>query len=185
MQTKQVLWTVVLLLSTVLTACSAGDVAPTPTEEVAQPVDTQAAPTALGEPVIIADGPPCLSPSLGVTLVMPSPEWDCSAANDNWLKLTSSLFEVNISNLGRGPFCNSSMDNSCQTTSFYATDNIDLQLYVAGGQAREIFGLAQFPDSDISVWVAITWQDMATHSLTEAERTEIERLVSSLSLLNP
>ena len=138
-----------------------------------------------GEPVIITDGPPCLSTGLGIVLTMPDPVWNCEPLNDRWLKLTSPLFEVNISNLGRGPFCFPDVDSSCETAPFFSNQIMDLQLFTSGGQAREIFGLAQFPDSEINVWVAITWQDMAAHPLTDAEVMEIELLVSTLNLLDP
>jgi hypothetical protein len=185
MPTKPVLRTIILFLSVILAACGELSVTTTEQDQASPPTEEQAAPTTMGDPVVIADGPPCTSPTLGIELLLPSPEWDCTATNDQWLKLTSPLFEVNISNLGRGPFCNSSLDDTCQTTLFYSTDIINLQLYTSGGQAREVFGLAEFPNSEVGVWVAITWQDMANHSLTDTEQMEITRLVSSLDLLNP
>jgi hypothetical protein len=114
-----------------------------------------------GEPVLSADGVPCLNTGLGIELTMPDAGWNCEPLNDRWLKLTSPLFEVNISNLGRGPFCFPDMDSSCETTPFLSNQILDLQLYTSGGQPREIF------------------------ALTDAEVMEIEKLVSTLNLLDP
>lgn len=186
MQTKRWLWALVALFMVALTACQPNEPQTTPTEELNQPNEPPVAATEIEADVPDSpEGLPCVNPSLGIELVMPGPEWACEATNDLWLKLTSPLFEVNISNLGRGPFCNPSLDDSCQITPFYENDVVDLQLYSSEGQPREIFGLAEFSDPQASVWVAITWQDMPNHALSEDESHEIQSLVSSLSLLNP
>jgi hypothetical protein len=185
MQTKSMLWASAVLLMAALTACTTGESLPTLTAEPTQPTTAQDLPVETEDPVIVTEEIPCLSPTLGIELTLPSPEWECEVTNARWLKLASPIFEVNISNLGRGPFCNPGLDDSCQITPFYENEVVDLQLYTAGGQPREIFGLAEFSDPQTSVWVAITWQDMANHALTEDEITEIQRLVSSLSLLSP
>lgn len=170
----------ILFILIVITACGSNP----GTETIDLALTPTTAPTQESAPVVVSDGPPCPSPTLGITLTMPSAAWNCEPLNDLWLKLTSPLFEVNISNLGRGPFCNPDLDHTCDITPFFANDIVNLQLYHSEGQAREIFGLAQFPDTQVSVWVAITWQDMATYVLTDSERSEIQNLVSTLSLLN-
>jgi hypothetical protein len=185
MYTKRSLRVVFVLILATLAACTTREAAPTPTEEMIQPTEPQESPTEteIDDPAANPEGVPCLSQTLGLQLIMPGPDWVCEVTNDSWLKLTSPLFEVNISNLGRGPFCNPGLDDSCQMTPFYANDVVNLQLFTAEDQPREIFGPAEFSDPQASVWVAITWQDMANHSLTEAEVSEIQQLVSSLSLL--
>ncbi|MGD8603605.1 MAG: hypothetical protein PVF49_03435 [Anaerolineales bacterium] len=177
------LWILAALFILMLTACQPNQTQSAPTEEIAQPTEPQIVPTESEEPDLADQEQPCLNPTLGIELTLPSSAWTCEATNDLWLKLTSPVFEVNISNLGRGPFCNPSLDDSCQITPFFDNDIVDLQLYTAGGQPREIFGLAEFSDPEASVWVAITWQDMANHELSEDEITQIQQLVSSISLL--
>jgi hypothetical protein len=173
-----------ILILIVLSAC--GTATPTETNNLEDTPTSQAQSTTIteSEPDISPDGTACSSPTLGITLTIPGPAWNCEPVNESWLKLTSPLFEVNISNLGRGPFCFPDMDSSCQSTAFFSNEVVDLQLYSSGGQAREIFGLAEFPDSEASVWVAITWQDMAIYALSEADLSEIIQLIATLELLH-
>lgn len=174
----------IVLILFLLSACGPGsvteifDLTETPTNQP-QPEFTPQE-----ETTITPAGLPCSNSTLGVTLTMPNSSWNCETPNEQWLTLTSPLFDINISSLGRGPFCYPGMDG-CESMAYLTTDIMVMQLYTIDGQPRELFGLAQLPNGDIGVWVSVKWQDMATHPLTGDEMSELIDLVSSLTLTTP
>jgi|SRR3989344_871692 len=136
----------------------------------------------------------CSNNVLRVALGIPA-AWNCKSTEDEgagWINLTSSLFTIDMSNLGRGPWCSNIMmgsdppqpDPSCVISDYYTNSNIglNLQLYKYNGENKEIFGTYKntIPDFDGLPWVSIKWQNMETRDLTATEKAELIQVVDSI-----
>lgn len=131
----------------------------------------------------------CSNSDLKVSLSIPS-NWVCNSTETpgaGWIKITSNLFEINMSALGRGAFCDPGSNdptsprydpaNACQTTDFYTTKGASVKLYKLNGQNKEIFGLL---GNAPGVWISIKWQNMETTDLTSDQKNQIINTINSI-----
>ncbi len=147
-------------------------------------------------PIAAQNTKTCSNNYLRVALDIPA-AWNCKSTEDEgagWINLTSSLFIIELSNLGRGPWCSNIMmgsdppqpDPSCVISNYYTNSNtgLNLQLYKYNGENKEIFGTYKntIPDFDGVPWVSVKWQGMESHDLTAAEKEELVTVLNSIRI---
>ena len=104
------------------------------------------------------------------------------------MTITSDLYTIEVSNLGRGLYCGGSgrppnIDDSCRTTTFLSNNILDLTLYTSYGEDKEVFGtlkIAPKTEPESLTWVSIKYKDMAIRKLTDEERNELLSVVNSI-----
>lgn len=137
----------------------------------------------------------CSSINLGLSLILPSQNWTCKIDNigkeqkglNGTMALTSPVFTVQISSLGRGYPCDLSdpdpnsprydPTNACSIQSFYDKNNINLKVFKLSGETKEIFGTITNGPS-----ISIVYNGMASRDLTQNEKSEIFKLLDSIKV---
>lgn len=113
--------------------------------------------------------------------------WQCDTSTgytypDGWILLKSDVFDVTISNLGRGPYCNDGEDmEDCKVNSFYRGASVALSSYRYKNQNKELFGGLTFLPN---VWVSVKYKGMEFRDLTPEERTELIEALIGISKAN-
>jgi hypothetical protein len=125
---------------------------------------------------------PCASPSLGIQVSLPGHAWECLNDTTDWLTLRSPNFEIQMSMLGRGPFCSRpDIDESCVREPFYADDFMELEAWSSFGEVKEIFGLTQHSQQGARMWISVKYQERENRVLCDQEMDELSQLLRSLS----
>lgn len=134
----------------------------------------------------------CEHKGLGISLNIPK-NWNCNnVENEQFtLNITSDIFTVTISTLGRGTYCEppvrdpnsprydpDSPDEVCKISSFYKNGITDLDLYKSYGENKEILGFISLANSH--PYMSITWEGMKTDNLTLSQEKEIKSIVDSI-----
>jgi hypothetical protein len=124
----------------------------------------------------------CESASLGVQLRLPVGAWECLNESVDWLTVRSPVFELQMSTLGRGPFCSRpDVDESCTREPFYTDDLVELDAWSSYGELKEIFGVTQHSHQGARMWISVKYKDMENHVLSDQEMDELSHLLKSLS----
>lgn len=125
----------------------------------------------------------CKNQALKMSLVLPSQSWTCDSKEeseiDGWVSINSNLFEINMSNLGRGAYCWNTPEDpegTCKVTPFYSNDILSLSLFNDNGEDKEIFG-----STKVGPWISIKYNNMEKRKLAESEKTELFQLLDSIS----
>jgi uncharacterized protein YgiM (DUF1202 family) len=113
-------------------------------------------------------------------LTLPDGGWHCDSRTENWLAISSSAFEIQMSTLGRGPFCDFAKDATCGRMPFFANDMLDLDLWSASGEPKEIFGFTEYKRNGARLWIAIKYEGMETQPLNPDAKAELLQLLDSL-----
>lgn len=126
----------------------------------------------------------CYSRALKVTAILPNSNWSCSGADANEyngnINVQSNLFQITISNFGRGPLCDSSPNECHGTIPFYSNKSVNLEYNPTDN--REIWGSLTYSSlSDSLTWMSIKYPDMKNRTLIP---TEMQELASFLDLIS-
>lgn len=130
----------------------------------------------------------CSNQALALKISYPA-NWECESKEINELNgaisLTSSLFKVELGNIGRASFCGAHPnDKKCTATPFYANDLVELSLQKYDGVNKEIFGVIKPDYSGRSTWTWIraTYQNMEERDLTSDEKKILTGVLFSIKI---
>lgn len=130
----------------------------------------------------------CLNKSLNFQLTLPNETWQCDSKEDpraGWVNLTSPVFTIAISGLGRGPYCGEDPDpeHLCATKPFVLSDRFTFTMYSYKGEDKEVFSeLGEVIKTN--PWISIKYKDMETKQLTDSQKQELLQLLNSLKTIN-
>lgn len=130
----------------------------------------------------VSDPQVCSNNDLQISITIPA-DWRCVSKEDvgaGWITLTSNIFTIEMSKLGRGGYCEGP-DPLCTVTKFYtnAYTGVDLDLHQYDGRNKEIFGQGE----GRVPWVSVKWTGMETKDLTTDEKTQLFQVLNSLQQL--
>lgn len=133
---------------------------------------------------VLADGKECTSTPLGFTITIPE-SWTCEVDDvdetQGSVTIEGDGIMIQSSNLGRGGPCSGVGEeiDSCTETIFFENDNIALTLYENEGDATviEVFGGLTVGEKP---WMSLTWTDMGTEKLTDAQNAAIQAVLGSI-----
>jgi hypothetical protein len=125
----------------------------------------------------------CDGPITGIIIMVPSDTWICTVellGENETIHLTSPLFTIEMSTLGRGSFCEfPGQDESCVETPFYENKYLSLSTWSSYGEIKEIFGVIRTEITGLIV--SVKYIGMEERELTPAERQELIDLFDSIS----
>ena len=86
----------------------------------------------------------CTNKDLNIQLTLPNETWHCDSTEKSeagWLNLSSPIFTIAISGLGRGPYCGEDPDpeHLCATKPFVLSDKFTFTMYSYNGEDKEVF----------------------------------------------
>ena len=122
----------------------------------------------------------CSNDGIKISVQLPS-DWTCKS-EESFLTLTSDLFSINMSNLGRGGPCPMGDDApACVATNFYTRGTIKIETYTAGPDSRSIFGSLDESTPEVGItWIEIGYPSMVSRDLTPSEKTELFGVLDSI-----
>lgn len=134
----------------------------------------------------------CSNVAVGITLSIPE-TWLCDSkilgeigSYDGSITITSDVFEITASTLGRGSYCGdaepANESDVCRTSTFYTNDRVSLDMFTSEGQDKEIFGSIKTNTGEFSSWISIKYKNMETTKLTPANRAELIKVLDSLQV---
>jgi len=143
--------------------------------------------------VTVVTGGKCANEVLRVSITVPQ-GWICKSVADTydgWMDIKSDLFTIEISNLGRGPYCGDgppliNTNDSCRTSTFVSNDNVNLTLFTSYDEDKEISGgiiplnkQEQYSKS----WISIKYTNMEKQKLTNAQKSQLVDLLNTISVI--
>lgn len=110
--------------------------------------------------------------------------WTCTT-EVNLLKLQSSKYTIEISDLGRGLPCeyDPSVDtSSCKAELFFENGIIGLNKYSEAGVTKEIFGgfMSGKKTKNGMVYITVSYVNQDTKNLTDSERQELTEVLNTI-----
>lgn len=135
----------------------------------------------------------CSNPAMGVSLLTPE-DWSCTSetysSTDGGLTISSDLFVIEISNLGRGPYCVNdpsvvTYDENCVVTPFFSNDTISLSMYSMNDVNHEIFGSIQSSiknDQMANRWISVMYKHMDEDNLSADEKQQLMSVLETIKV---
>ena len=130
----------------------------------------------------------CKGHLTGIVITLSNDNWTCAAVaesgGDESLHLTSPLFTIEMSTLGRGSFCEfPGQDESCAEIPFYENKYVSLSTWSSYGEIKEIFGVIHtgINGQTVAIIVSVKYVGMEQRELTQAEKQELINLFDSIS----
>lgn len=141
---------------------------------------------------VTVTGGECINNSLGLSITVPG-DWICKSTEhsnvDGWISITSDVFTINISNLGRGPYCGdgpTTPTNICKTSKMPLASKVDTWLYNYNGEDGEISGAItatnEFGQKSNS-WISIEYKDMKRQKLNPSQKTDLVKVLDTIKVL--
>jgi len=106
--------------------------------------------------------------------------------SEYWVNINSDYFQIDMSNLGRGPYCGTSPEETdCETSKYYQDQKITLNLFKYKGENKEIFGNSNttFDTVNGTFWIAIKYDNMEKETMKSSEETKLIQMIESIKKL--
>ncbi|MBU1104502.1 hypothetical protein KJ664_01210 [Patescibacteria group bacterium] len=130
----------------------------------------------------------CVNSSLKLSMKIPL-QWSCES-KEYWISLKSNLFDINISNLGRGPYCGdgpepANTNDSCRTSEFYSSYKVAMTMFASYGEDKEIWGFVKntMNQNEPSTWISVKYQGMEKIRLSDTDKNELIKVMESIEIV--
>jgi len=129
----------------------------------------------------------CINRDLGLQFTLPNDTWKCDSKDESgagWITLTSPVFTIYVSSLGRGPYCSAEQDPShyCAITPFLLNNKYNLSLYTYKNIDQEIWGTLIDRQGQSNTWISIEYLGMDRQKLNTSSKSELNQLMSSFTI---
>jgi len=185
---RQVLSFITITLALIFWAAACSLPRVTPTQVPTAPSATVVPSEPTGTPPALSK---CEGTATGIVLILPDSGWTCSVEllgegdfKNEIFHVASPVFSIEISTLGRGPFCQfPGQDESCVQTPFYTNELLELSTWSSYGEIKEIFGSlrAQVNGQPGLINVSVKYTGMETRELTSEEKQQLVQLFDSIT----
>jgi len=133
----------------------------------------------------------CSSKNIGVSLKLPT-GWTCDSSDNNFLSIKYDIFDITISNMGRGPVCEPVNENdSCTTSPFLINEKVNLEVWTSLGEVKEIFGgivplntkerLAEGVGG--MTYISIQYSNMDKQMLSDSQKQQLIDVLNTIMIL--